>query len=98
MSADYINPDDGLLWCGKCHTPKQCRVTAFGRTDIQYCLCKCEKARLAAEKAERERQQAIVDERRKEHSERARSKAVDLLLELDNGTRGHIQGSISSRK
>ena len=20
---DYINPDDGLKYCGKCHTPKE---------------------------------------------------------------------------
>ena len=24
--GDYINEADGLLYCGKCHTPKQARV------------------------------------------------------------------------
>ena len=28
---DYINSDDGLKYCGKCHTPKE----AFFPTDLQ---------------------------------------------------------------
>lgn len=98
MPNDYINPADGLLYCGKCRTPKQIRVKAFGVESVQYCTCDCEQERLAAEKAEREQQQDIADRRRRECSERARSKRVDLALELSDGTRGHIQGSISSRK
>lgn len=47
---DYINPDDGLLWCGKCHTPKQCRVTAFGRDYTPYCACKCDRERFETER------------------------------------------------
>lgn len=33
---------DGLLYCGKCNTPKQCRVEVFGKIRTPYCLCKCE--------------------------------------------------------
>ncbi len=40
-SEDYINPEDGLLYCGRCHAPKQCRVTAFGREYAPFCPCKC---------------------------------------------------------
>lgn len=98
MPTDYINPTDGLLYCGKCNTRKQCKIPIFGRVDVQYCLCKCGQERLEKEKAEREQQQDIADRRRRECSERARSKRVDLALELSDGTRGHIQGSISSRK
>lgn len=47
---DYINPKDGLLWCGKCHTPKQCRVTLFGKEQIKYCVCKCERIRYERER------------------------------------------------
>ena len=28
---DYINPDDGLKYCGKCHTPKE----AFYPAELQ---------------------------------------------------------------
>lgn len=37
---DYIQ--DGLLYCGKCHTAKQCRVSILGKERTPYCLCKCE--------------------------------------------------------
>lgn len=49
---DYINPDDGLKYCGKCHTPKE----TFFPADLQAqgftkhpVMCKC-----AAERRERE--------------------------------------------
>lgn len=38
---DYIDSDDGLLRCGVCHEPKQCRVKAFGREYTPFCACKC---------------------------------------------------------
>lgn len=61
---DYINPTDGLLWCGKCNTPKQCRVMLFGKERTPYCLCKCGQERLENEKAERERQERFAEGQR----------------------------------
>ncbi len=46
--GDY-RADDGLLYCGKCHTQKQCRINLMGKEDIVGCLCKCEAERLDAE-------------------------------------------------
>lgn len=91
---DYIDPANGLLYCGRFHTPKQCRVTFFGRESIQYCTCKCEQERLVAEKAR-------FDERKKEQDNAAKRrsaniKTVDLLLELDGDGHGRITGAISS--
>lgn len=51
-AEDYINPADGLVYCGKCHTPKQCRVTAFGKEMTPYCTCQCEKERIENEREE----------------------------------------------
>lgn len=45
--GDYI--EDGLLYCGKCHTPKQVKVELLGRVRTPFCLCKC-----AAEKRDKE--------------------------------------------
>lgn len=56
--GDYIL--DGLLHCGKCHTPKQCRVTILGRERTPYCLCKCETERRDAEEAEFKRQEQLL--------------------------------------
>lgn len=91
---DYVNYADGLLYCGKCRSPKQCRVTAFGRQTVQYCTCKCEQERLAAEKVrfnERKKEQDNAAKRRS-----ANIKTVDLLIELDGDGHGRITGAISS--
>lgn len=37
--GDYLL--DGLWHCGKCHTPKQCRVEFAGIKKEPFCLCKC---------------------------------------------------------
>ena len=39
--GDYTGPD-GLLYCGKCRTPKQSRVTILGAERIMPCICRCE--------------------------------------------------------
>ena len=51
--GDYII--DGLLYCGKCNTPKQTRVEIFGRVRTPYCLCKCAVEKRQKEDEERER-------------------------------------------
>ena len=49
---------DGLLYCGKCHTQKQCRVNLMGQEDIVSCLCKCASERLEAEeRAQKKREE-----------------------------------------
>lgn len=48
--SDYINPADGLLYCGVCHIPKQCRVPFRGNMYVQFCICSCEAKRIEAEK------------------------------------------------
>ena len=45
--GDFIK--DGLLHCGKCGTPKQCRVKLLGKTISPKCLCKCEAERMKQE-------------------------------------------------
>lgn len=43
--------DQGLLYCGKCHKPKQIRLysSLMGRVMEPYCLCKCQNDKNAAE-------------------------------------------------
>ena len=56
-AGDYEK--DGLLYCGKCNTPKQCFVEVFGAIRKPPCLCKCKKeARDAEEEARRQRELA----------------------------------------
>ena len=53
--GDYIK--DGLLHCGKCNTPKQCRVKIKDIILSPKCNCECEKERIKREEeAERQRE------------------------------------------
>ena len=54
--GDYVG-EDGLLYCGKCHTKKQAEITIFGKVRRPMCLCKCEQERLAEEEAERQKRE-----------------------------------------
>jgi DNA replication protein DnaC len=51
--ADYIG-EDGLLYCGKCHTKKQTRVTILDRELTPYVTCRCRREELYREEKERE--------------------------------------------
>lgn len=58
---------DGLWYCGKCDTPKQCKVELFGKVRKPFCLCKCEAEKRDREEAEfkqRQRQQRISELRK----------------------------------
>ncbi len=50
--GDYMK--NGLLHCGKCHTPKQHRGEFLGIVKIVPCICQCRAAELAAEERQRE--------------------------------------------
>lgn len=51
--GDFIM--NGLLYCGKCKTPKQCRISILGEERTPMCLCKCEVERKEREEEERRR-------------------------------------------
>lgn len=46
--GDYMK--DGLLYCGHCETPKQCRIRFHFGERLVGCQCACEQRRLEAEK------------------------------------------------
>lgn len=60
--GDYLN-EDGLLMCGKCHTPKQCRFTASwdGKEKKPYTPCDCERERHDAEEHARQAQDLRIE-------------------------------------
>lgn len=71
-SGDYEK--NGLLYCGKCNTPKEVEVEMFGRKVKQLCMCKCMEQ---AYNAEHER---IADIQRNEEIARNRSRGI---LDID---------------
>ena len=59
---DYIG-EDGLKYCGKCHTRKQHRGHVFDREIVVSCICKCRAEELEAEERRREmfKRQKTID-------------------------------------
>lgn len=57
--GDYTGID-GLLMCGGCNTPKQCRVNPFGKERIVACLCKCAEEARQAEQRRREHEEFLL--------------------------------------
>lgn len=55
--GDYIG-SDGLIYCGKCNTPKQVRIEMKGVKLTPFCLCRCESEKYEKEK-EAEKIQAL---------------------------------------
>ena len=49
-TADYVK--GGLIYCGKCNTPKQHRIRFNGKTRVVNCICECEKKRQLEEARE----------------------------------------------
>lgn len=56
--GDFIG-EDGLLYCGKCRTPKQCRVQLFGTWRTPPTLCKCKREIREKEEAEYQMRQQM---------------------------------------
>lgn len=51
---------DGLLYCGKCKTPKECRITISGQVMQVGCMCRCQLDEWAREQERERRQKAAV--------------------------------------
>lgn len=57
--ADYLS--DGLIYCGKCNTPKQCRIQLGGGAEkIVPCMCKCREDKLKAEMLAKRQQEEMA--------------------------------------
>lgn len=59
-NGDYIGAD-GLLYCGKCHTRKQTRITMPDGTEFTPgCMCKCQIERQEREREEDKRRERMA--------------------------------------
>ena len=57
--GDYYG-EDGLLYCHKCDTPKQCKINIFDTERVVCCLCKCAADAREAEELERKRREFVL--------------------------------------
>ncbi len=64
--GDHVG-EDGLLYCGKCNTPRQKRIEIGGQSVVVGCICRCEvEKREREEAAKKEEQQRQIIEYRRE--------------------------------
>lgn len=63
VNDDYIG-EDGLIYCGNCHTPKQARVELFGKIRTPMCVCKCAAERKQKEADEQKRREQFLQAER----------------------------------
>lgn len=82
---DYVG-EDGLLYCGKCHTPKQCWAPAIMHIPARVVNCACDCRREQVEREEKQRKVQIEIERlsREGLTDKAYSKNT---FENDDGQR-----------
>nr|UWD63390.1 MAG: AFG1-like ATPase [Bacteriophage sp.] len=85
--GDYLD-EDGLLMCGKCHTPKQCRFTATwdGKEKKPYTLCACARERRDAEEQARQAQNLRIEVNRLRKLGFPDSEMADWTFANDDGT------------
>lgn len=50
---DTYKGEDGLLYCSRCHTARQCRIELFGAVKVVPCVCKCINEQMEKEEAEK---------------------------------------------
>lgn len=51
---------EGLVYCGKCHTPRETIVTLMGRPTLVGCTCRCRQEAREAEEREFQRRQRVL--------------------------------------
>lgn len=92
LPEDYIG-EDGLLRCGRCHTPKQARIVVAGRVFEPMGLCRCE-----AEKVEAEHERERRERRRDELLDRCFVYRFmrEWRFEADNGSNPKLRGVCES--
>lgn len=85
--GDYLN-EDGLLMCGKCHTPKQCRFIATwdGKEKTPYTPCSCERERRNAEEQARQAQDLHIEVNRLRKLGFPDSEMANWTFAHDDGT------------
>lgn len=61
---DTYTGEDGLLYCNRCHTPRQSRFELFDKIRTVRCLCKCMGEARDREQEERDRQERMQEIKR----------------------------------
>lgn len=89
-SGDYIQ--DGLLYCGRCGKPRQCRVTVLGVEYKPYCMCDCEATKYQQERAEEERRERMRRVQRLRETGFTDREMMGWTFDCDDGSNPKVSG------
>lgn len=108
QEGDYTG-EDGLLYCGKCHTQKQVRQQFLGEMKVLHCACKCsmERSKRAAEEQRKRARMQYLDGMRRagfpdaemrkwtfSHDDGGNSKIIEIARKyVDNFSVMRLQGT-----
>ena len=57
---EYLNEADGLIYCSKCHTPRQHHIELKERVFLPTVRCRCQQEEYDKEEAERKHQEFLM--------------------------------------
>lgn len=86
--GDY--EQDGLLYCGKCHTKKQTKIKILGAVRIVPCLCACAQEKAENEKAKRKEYERLAALDRARHNAFQDGRMIHWTFAEDDGTNSKL--------
>lgn len=90
--TDYIG-EDGLLYCGNCHTPKQTRIPAPGMNGKEItvsCMCKCKTEERDNEERQWHEMQRLEEIKRIRECSGLSKRQMEYCFSNDNGNNKRI--------
>ena len=82
---EYLNESDHLIYCTKCHTPRQGRYTLQGRVFMPPIRCKCQQEIYDQEEARRKLSERLAEIKRMKASGLQDKSLYDYTFEKDAG-------------
>ena len=82
---EYFNPSDHLIYCAKCHTPRQGRYTLQGRLFLPPIRCRCQQELYDQEEAKRKLKEKQMEIQRMKTSGLQDKAFYDYTFAKDSG-------------
>ena len=91
LEDEYRNEADGLIYCAKCHTPRQHRIQLNDRVLLPTVRCRCQQEAYEKEEAERKQQEFLMQMSRLKTNGLQDKSLRDYTFANDKGYNPEIQ-------
>mgnify|MGYP000257400797 FL=1 len=92
---EYLNEADGLIYCSKCHTPRQHRIELKERVFLPTVRCRCQQEIYDKEEAERKHQEFLMQVSRLRANGLQDKSLHDYNFSNDKGYNPEMQKALS---